>query len=393
VHIGRAYEHPSPEPPLTTGSQPVATPRAQSLGAHTPAGEADHAEHGIGPVRLLGRSSALDTLVSMRLAIFSTKPYDRRSFDAANAGGHDLFYFEERLHTGTVSLAEGFEAVCVFANDVLDRPTLTELADAGTRLVALRCSGYNNVDLDAAAELGMTVARVPAYSPEAIAEHTIGLALALERKIHRAHARVREGNLSLEGLLGRNLHGRTVGVVGTGRIGALVARIFGGFGCEVVAHDITVNEDLVQRGVHYLPLADLFATSDIITLHCPLTPETHHMIDATALEAMRDGVMIINTSRGALIDTAAVIEALKSGKVGNLGLDVYEEEGDLFFQDLSDQVIQDDVFSRLLTLPNVIVTGHQAFFTEEALHAIATTTLQNVSAFAAGQVSGNEITG
>ncbi len=327
----------------------------------------------------------------MRLAIFSAKAYDRRSFDAANVYAHDLVYLEERLHAGTAALADGFEAICVFAIDVVDRPTLTKLARGGTRLVALRCSGYNNVDVEAAEELGVTVTRVPSYSPEAIAEHTIGLALALERKIHRAHARVREGNFSLEGLLGHNIHRRTVGVVGTGRIGALVARIFGGFGCNLVAHDVRVDDDLVASGLRYLPLADLFSTSDIITLHCPLTPETRHMIDADALATMRDGVMIINTNRGALVDTAAVIEALKYGKLGSLGLDVYEEEDDLFFRDLSDQVIQDDVFSRLLTLLNVIVTGHQAFFTEEALHAIATTTLANVTAFAAGRATGNEI--
>ncbi len=260
------------------------------------------------------------------------------------------------------------------------------------RLIALRASGINNVDLEAATRHGLTVARVPAYSPHAIAEHTVGLMLALERKIHRAHARVREGNFSLEGLLGRELHGRTIGIVGTGSIGREVARILHGFGCRLVAHDIAPDAGLQALGVTYLDLPALLERSEVVSLHCPLTPATHHLIDGATLGTMRDGVMLVNTSRGGLVDTAAVIEGLKTGKVGSLGLDVYEEEESLFFADLSDQIIQDDVFSRLLTFPNVIVTGHQAFFTVEAMEQIAATTMGNISAFAAGRRSGNEVT-
>jgi D-lactate dehydrogenase len=233
--------------------------------------------------------------------------------------------------------------------------------------------------------------RVPAYSPYSIAEHTIGLVLALERKIHRAHARVREGNFALEGLLGHDIRGRTVGIVGTGKIGRAVAVIFSGFGCHLLGYDVRENPECAEIGMRYVDLDTLYRESDIITLHAPLTPETHHMIGAESLDLMKDGVMIINTSRGALVDTVAVIEALKEGRVGSLGLDVYEEEEDLFFEDQSDRIIQDDVFSRLLTFPNVIVTGHQAFFTAEALAGIAETTLANVTAFAAGRLSGNEI--
>lgn len=328
----------------------------------------------------------------MRLVIFSTRSYDRRFLDAANAAhGHELTYFEERLHARTARLARGAEAVCAFVNDIVDAETLECLAEGGVRLVALRASGINNVDLAAATRLGITVVRVPSYSPHAVAEHTVGLMLALERKIHRAHARAREGNFSLEGLLGRELHGRTAGIVGTGAIGTVVARILAGFGCRLLAYDPRSDPGLGAWGVEYVDLPVLLAQSEVVTLHCPLTPATRHLVDATALSAMREGVMLINTSRGALIDTAAVIEGLKSGKVGSLGLDVYEEEESLFFRDLSDQIIQDDVFSRLLTFPNVILTGHQAFFTVEALEQIAATTLGSVSAFAADRRSGNEV--
>ncbi len=336
---------------------------------------------------------AADTLLCMDVAVFSTRPYDRRSLDAANVGlGHSLIYFEERLHCRTAPLARGAEAVCAFVNDALDDETLACLAQEGVRLVVLRASGVNNVDLKAAARLGLTVVRVPAYSPHAIAEHTVGLMLALERKIHRAHARVREGNFSLEGLLGRELHGQTVGIVGTGAIGRTVARILSGFGCGLLAHDLSPDPAVEALGARYVGLPALLAESEVVTLHCPLTPATRHLIDGAVLGTMRDGVMLINTSRGGLVDTAAVIEGLKTGKVGSLGLDVYEEEESLFFADLSDQIIQDDVFSRLLTFPNVIVTGHQAFFTIEALGHIAATTMANISAFAAGRRSGNEVT-
>jgi D-lactate dehydrogenase len=328
----------------------------------------------------------------MRVAVFSTRPYDRRFLETANAGhGHELVFFEERLHCRTARLASGAEAVCAFVSDSLDAEAIDCLADEGVRLVALRASGINNVDLEAAARRGLAVARVPAYSPHAVAEHTVGLMLALERKIHRAHARVREGNFSLEGLLGRELHGRTVGIIGTGSIGRAVARILHGFGCRLLAHDIAPDAGLQPLGAVYVDLPALLRGSEVVSLHCPLTPATHHLIDGPALETMQDGVMLVNTSRGALIDTVAVIEGLKTGKVGALGLDVYEEEESLFFSDLSGQIIRDDVFSRLLTFPNVIVTGHQAFFTVEAMEQIAATTLDNISAFAAGRHCGNEV--
>lgn len=334
----------------------------------------------------------LASLVFMRVAIFSTKHYDRVFLETANATcGHELVFFEPRLTEETTLLAAQFPAVCVFVNDQLSAPVLTALAGQGTRLIALRSAGFNNVDLIAARELGLTVVRVPAYSPYAVAEHTVGLILTLNRKIHRAYARVREGNFALDGLLGFDLHGRTVGVIGTGKIGAVVARILKGFGCQLLAHDPFPNPDCERLGVKYVSLQNLFTASDVITLHCPLTPETHHLISAQAISQMKSGVMLINTGRGALIDTQAVIEALKSGRIGYLGLDVYEEEADLFFEDLSDKVIHDDVFARLLTFPNVVITGHQGFFTEEALKNIAETTLANITAFEQGQGAMHEV--
>jgi D-lactate dehydrogenase len=322
----------------------------------------------------------------MRVAVFSTKPYDTHSLRRANeAAGHDLVFLEPRLTPETVALAAGSEAVCAFVNDDVSATVLEGLHDRGVRLVALRSAGFNHVDLATAGRLGMTVARVPGYSPHAVAEHAAGLILALNRKIHRAYNRVRENNFALTGLLGFDLNGKTVGVVGTGQIGTVFAGIMRGFGCRVLAHDPVPNEACERAGVSYTDLSHLFAESDVVALHCPLTPDTFHLIDADALAGMRDGVMIINTSRGALVDTWAVIEALKSGKIGHLGLDVYEEEADLFFEDLSDRVVRDDVFSRLLTFPNVLITGHQAFFTEEALDNIATTTIGNVTAFERGE--------
>jgi D-lactate dehydrogenase len=318
----------------------------------------------------------------MQVAVFSTRTYDRRFLHAANAAaGHNLAFLEPRLTSETSVLADGAGAVCAFVNDQLDAVVLGDLARRGVRLVALRCAGFNNVDLAAARDLGIAVARVPGYSPHAVAEHTLALILTLNRKTHRAYARIREGNFVLDGLLGFDLHGRTAGVVGTGRIGAQVVRILHGFGCRLLAHDPSPNPDCEALGARYVTLPELLGASDIITLHCPLTPRTRHMIDADALRQAKPGVMLINTSRGALIDTRAVIEPLKSGRIGHLGLDVYEEEADLFFEDLSQQAIQDDVFARLLTFPNVIVTGHQGFFTREALENIAGTTLANISAF------------
>lgn len=318
----------------------------------------------------------------MRVAVFSTHRYDRVVLDKANEShGHELVYLEPRLTPETAPLAEGFPALCAFVNDQLNATVLERVAAGGTRLIALRSAGFNHVDLHAAARLGLTVARVPAYSPYAVAEHAVGLILALNRKIHRAYNRVRENNFSLEGLLGFDLHGRTVGVVGTGKIGSIFARIMKGFGCRLLAYDPYPSEAMRDLGVEYVGLPQLFAESDIIALHTPLTPETYHLINEAAIAQMKPGVMLINTSRGALVDTGAVIEGLKSGKIGSLGLDVYEEEADLFFRDLSDQVIQDDLFSRLLTFHNVVITGHQAFFTEEALDNIAETTLANITAF------------
>jgi D-lactate dehydrogenase len=321
----------------------------------------------------------------MRTAVFSTKPYDRRFLDAANVAGHELTYFEARLDRSTVVLAKGFAAVCVFVNDRVDAATLGLLAEAGVRVVALRCAGFNNVDLRAAAQRGIAVVRVPAYSPHAVAEFTVALLLALDRNIHRAWARVRENNYALEGLIGRNLHGRAVGVIGTGKIGSIVARILKlGFGCNVTASDLWENPEVTALGIPYAQLAELVAGSDVVTLHCPLTPATRHLINAEAIARARPGFFLVNTSRGALVDTAALIEGLKNRRVGGVALDVYEQEENLFFEDLSNQIVQDDVFQRLLTFPNVLVTGHQAFLTEEALSKIAETTLQNLSDAEAG---------
>lgn len=315
----------------------------------------------------------------MKVAIFSTKGYDRHFLEEANDGRHELRFFEPRLTEETVSLAQGFDAVCVFVNDTVNAPVLEALAASRVRLVALRCAGFNNVDIPAAQRLGIGVVRVPAYSPYATAEHTVALMLGLNRKTHRAYNRVREGNFALEGLLGFDMHGRTVGIIGTGKIGSIVARIVTGFGCRVLGFDPFRNPECEKLGVTYTGLDELLAQSDIITLHAPLTAENHHIINAENLAKMRDGVMLINTSRGGLIDTLAVSEAMKAGKVGYLGLDVYEEEADIFYEDLSATIIPDDVFSRLLTFPNVLITGHQAFFTRNALQNIGTTTIDNIS--------------
>lgn len=327
----------------------------------------------------------------MKVAVFSAKNYDREFLDAANGSRHELHFFEPQLNLETAALAAGFGAVCIFVNDHLDATVLERLADGGTRLIALRCAGYNNVDLKAAAQHTLTIVRVPGYSPHAVAEHTVGLMLALNRKLHRAYNRVREGNFSLEGLLGFDLHGKSAGIIGTGKIGMVVGQILAGFGCRILAFDPFPNETCRSLGTRYLSLDELLAQSDIITLHCPLTPENKYMIDANALRKMRDGVMLINTSRGALLNTVAVIDALKSGRVSYLGLDVYEEEEHIFFEDRSGLIISDDVFSRLLTFPNVIVTGHQAFFTREAVENIAATTIGNITSFESGQSLGNQI--
>lgn len=321
----------------------------------------------------------------MEIAFFSTKSYEREAFDRQNTlSTHTIRYIDTHLSADTASLAGAAPAVCAFVNDRLDRTVLTKLAAQGCRLIALRSAGFNHVDLVAASELGMRVVRVPAYSPHAIAEHTLALILALNRKIPKAYNRVREGNFSLEGLTGFDLCGKQVGVIGTGLIGAVVCRILLGFGCRVRASDPKPSDELVNLGVVYQDVDTLLRESDIVTLHCPLMPATRHLINAERLKTMKPGVMLINTGRGALVDTPSVVQALKSRQIGHLGLDVYEEEAALFFEDCSDRIIGDDVFMRLLTFPNVIVTGHQAFLTEEALGQIASTTLNSVRAFAAG---------
>ncbi|MBD2186642.1 2-hydroxyacid dehydrogenase [Pseudanabaena mucicola] len=323
----------------------------------------------------------------MKIAFFNTKPYDRQSFNTANGTyQHEIVFFECHLSNETVSLAAGFAAVCIFINDYLNAEMLEILAKGGTKLIALRSAGFNHVDLATAANLGITIVRVPAYSPYAVAEHAVALVLSLNRKVHRAYNRVREGNFSIEGLLGFDLYGSTVGVVGTGRIGAIFAQIMRGFGCKLIGYDAYQNPACLAMGMTYVSMPELLASSDIISLHCPLTPDTRYLIDAVAIAKMKTGTMLINTSRGALIDTQAAIDGLKSGAIGYLGIDVYEQEADLFFEDLSNEVIQDDVFQRLLTFPNVIVTGHQAFFTSHALANIAETTLANIAEF---ETSGN----
>ncbi|MEM1107606.1 MAG: 2-hydroxyacid dehydrogenase [Planctomycetota bacterium] len=330
----------------------------------------------------------------MKIAFFNTKRYDRRFFDAANTElekPHDIHYLESRLDRHSAMIAAGHEAVCLFVNDDASAPVIEVLAERGVKHLALRSAGFNHVDLKAAEAAGMTVCRVPAYSPHGVAEHAVALMLTLNRMTHRAYNRVREGNFALEGLLGFEMHGRNVGVVGTGKIGAAAARILQGFGCRVLAYDKYENDELKQLGVEYVSLEDLFRSSEIITLHCPLTPETDHLINADALAQMQDAVMLINTSRGKLIETDAVIDALKSGRLGHLGLDVYEEEDELFFEDHSGDILQDDEFARLLTFPNVLITGHQAFFTKHALEEIAKVTLTNLAQLEHGEGSPNLI--
>jgi D-lactate dehydrogenase len=328
----------------------------------------------------------------MKVAVFSTKPYDQKFLITANYDHeHELVFLEPQLSRETVILAAGCQGICTFVNDLIDARILERLAQRGIRLIALRCAGFNQVDLKAAARFGITVVRVPAYSPYAVAEHTIGLILCLNRKLHKAYNRVREGNFALDGLMGFDLHGRTIGIIGTGKIGAVVAKIIHGFGCRILAYDVHSNPEVTALGASYVALPQLFSQSDIITLHCPLTPETRHLVNAEAIAQMKPDVMLINTSRGALIDTNATIQALKSKKVGGLGLDVYEQESELFFEDRSDTIIQDDMFERLMTFPNVIVTGHQAFFTTDALQNIAETTLSNITDIEQGRNCTNEV--
>ncbi len=319
-----------------------------------------------------------------KLTFYSARRFDRDAFER-HAGGTDvsIHYLEARLTPETAGLAQGSAAVCLFIYDEASRACLETLAGAGVGLIALRSAGFNHVDLEAADRLGLTVARVPAYSPDAVAEHAVAMLLTLNRKTHKAYLRVREGNFGIDGLMGFDVSSRTVGVIGAGQIGARFARILRGFGARVLAFDPYPSDSLADV-VRYVELDELLGSSDIVSLHCPLTPESHHLIDGPALGKMRRGAMLINTSRGALVNTQDAIAALKSGHLGALALDVYEEEGDIFFQDLSEQVLQDETLARLLTFPNVLITSHQAFFTHEAVEAIARTTVENVAAFARG---------
>ncbi|TDQ18474.1 D-lactate dehydrogenase [Algoriphagus boseongensis] len=328
----------------------------------------------------------------MKVAFFSTKSYDRESFqNHLQDFGHQISFLDVQLDSRTVSLAEGHEVICSFVNDHIQKGILDKMAKLGIKLIALRCAGYNQVDIKAAKELGIKVVRVPAYSPEAVAEHAFALILTLSRKTHKAYNRVRENNFSLEGLTGVNIHGKTVGVIGTGAIGRAFCRIAKGFGCKILAHDVVENEEMKRIGVTYLPLKEVFAQSQIISLHCPLTPETKHLINAETLSFMQKGVALINTSRGGLIDTKAVIKSLKTKKIGFLGIDVYEQEEHIFFQNLSEEILQDEQISRLMTFPNVLITGHQAFLTKEALEQIALTTLKNITDFEEGKPLINEV--
>lgn len=328
----------------------------------------------------------------MKIAFFSAKSYDKVSFCETNQSyGHELTFLEPRLMSETVALAAGFPAVCVFINDELNAAALQALAANGTHLIALRCAGYNNVDLAAARELSIKVVRVPAYSPYAVAEHAAGLVLMLNRKLYKAYNRVRDDNFELKGLLGFDLHGKTVGVVGTGKIGECFARIMNGFGCHLLAYDVRENSSLLKMGAQYVNLPALLGQSDIVSLHCPLLPDTYHLINSESIDQLKPGAMLINTSRGGLIDTRAAITGLKSGQIGHLGIDVYEDEGSLFFQDLSDTIIQDETFQLLQSFPNVVITAHQAFFTKEALTNIATTTLTNISEIETHRSCSNEV--
>jgi len=327
----------------------------------------------------------------MRIAMFSVQRYERVLLDEANLHhGHDLVFFDTLLGPETVSLASGFPAVSVFVNDIVDANVLKHLAVGGTKLVATRSTGFNQIDLQAAGKLGVKVVRVTDYSPNSIAEFAVGLLLALNRKIPRAYNRTREGNFSLDGLMGFDLANRTVAVIGTGKIGRIFARIMAGFGCDLIGFDVHRSPEFEAIGGRYVDASGI-ENADVISLHCPLTPDTYHLVNAQTLARMKKGALLINTSRGGLVDTEAAIEALKSGRLGGIAIDVYEQEAGLFFRDLSSTVIPDDVIQRLVSLPNVIVTGHQAFFTREALSTILETTLASISDFAAGRPLTNEI--
>ncbi|WP_213958075.1 2-hydroxyacid dehydrogenase [Variovorax sp. dw_954] len=328
----------------------------------------------------------------MKIAVFSAKRYDREFLDLANAGQqHQLQYFEASLAPESAALAAGHEAVCIFVNDTVDAAMLEVLQRGGTKLVCLRCTGFNNVDLAAAARLGIKVVRVVDYSPFSVAEHAVALLLAINRSIHRAYNRTRDSNFSLDGLMGFDLHGKTAAVVGTGKIGRVFARIMLGFGCEVIGYDKFPSPEFEALGARYAEPGEIGASADIVSLHCPLTPETYHIVNAESLSRMKRGALLVNTSRGGLVDAEAAIEALKTGQLGGLALDVYEQEAELFFRDLSSTIVTDDVLQRLIAFPNVIVTGHQAFFTREAITTICETTVRSVSEFETGAPLSNEI--
>lgn len=328
----------------------------------------------------------------MKIAFFSTQLYDKKSFDEHNANyGFSLDYYETSLNEKTINLLQDVNAVCVFVNDLVNRSVIKQLAERGIKIIALRCAGFNNVDLKAAADHNIRVVRVPAYSPHAVAEHAVAMMMALNRKTHKAYNRVREQNFSLNGLLGFDVFGKTVGVIGTGNIGQVFCSIMLGFGARVLAYDVVTNNSLIKAGVQYVTLSEIFKQSDILSLHCPLNEQTRYIINDESIQLMKKGVMLINTSRGGLINTRSVIQGLKSGIIGSLGIDVYEQEEKLFFRDLSENIIEDDVISRLNSFPNVLITAHQGFFTHEALTQIAETTLSNLKAFEKGDALINEI--
>ena len=328
----------------------------------------------------------------MRIALFSSKSYDQEYFDCENKEfGYEIIYYEGSLKPSSSKLAAGFDTVCVFVNDRINRETIISLHESEVKLIALRCAGFNNIDLQASEEFDIRVMRVPAYSPHAVAEHTVALILSLNRKIHKAYNRVRDNNFSLERLEGFDIYGRTVGVIGTGNIGSVFAGIMKGFGCKVIAFDINKNPLLTENGIEYTDLPTLFKNSDIISLHCPLNPSTNQIINKNTLSMMKKGVMLINTSRGKLINTADVIESLRNRHLGYLGIDVYAEEEKIFFKDLSERIIDDEMISMLMTFPNVLITAHQAFMTHEALVQIARTTLQNIKDFSMGIKNDNEV--
>ncbi|WP_339388859.1 2-hydroxyacid dehydrogenase [Vibrio caribbeanicus] len=326
------------------------------------------------------------------IAIFSAKSYDEESLLKANKKyNYNLYFHDFQLTKKTAKVAHNCQVVCAFVNDELDAEVLQVLHQEGVRMIAMRCAGYDRVDLDVAKQLGINVVRVPAYSPESVAEHAVGLMMSLNRRFHKAYQRTRDANFNLDGLVGFNFYGKTAGIIGTGKIGIATMKILKGLGMKLLCHDPYENEAALQLGASYCTKEYLFKNSDIITLHCPMNDENYHLLDANAFEQMKDGVMIINTSRGGLLDSAAAVEALKTGRIGALGLDVYEHERALFFQDKSNDVIVDDIFRRLSACHNVLFTGHQAFLTNEALANIAETTFNNIDAYTKGICSGNEV--